>query len=46
MAPLCKGGWIFLCICREKDWGIDNPSVSPSGCHLPLHKGGFGAFRK
>jgi len=22
---------------------LHNPSVSPMGCHLPLHKGGFGA---
>ena len=25
--------------------GDDNPSVCPSGSHLPLHKGGFGARR-
>ena len=22
--------------------GADNPSVTPSACHLPVHRGGFG----
>ena len=46
-APLCKGGWQKSLI---SDWGIvlcRYATIPPSRlapCHLPLHKGGFGAY--
>ena len=35
-APLCKGGWIFA---QQKDWGIDNPSVTAYAVPPPLTQG-------
>ena len=46
-APLCKGGWQKSLI---SDWGIvlcrylTIPPSRLAPCHLPLHKGGFGAY--
>ena len=46
-APLCKWGWQKSLI---SDWGIvlcryaTIPPSRLSPCHLPLHKGGFGAY--
>ena len=47
-APLCKGGWQKSLI---SDWGIalyrylTIPPSRLAPCHLPLHKGGFGAYK-
>ena len=35
-----KGPLVQRGLSASADWGIDNPSVTASPCHLPLHKGG------
>ena len=37
---LCQWNQLFIVLRLH-----DNPSVTASPCHLPLHKGGFGAVR-